>query len=74
MKRFPKIFTRAVAGLSASQMRRGPARGKWSIIEILGHLHDTEVVYGYRYRFSLCQPGSLNHLDPICAIRKKCGW
>src|SRR5204862_134084 len=25
---------------------------------ILGHLQDTEVVYGYRLRFSLAQPGS----------------
>jgi len=53
----PGKFARAVAGLSASQMRRRPARGKWSIIEILGHLHDTEVVYGYRYRLALAQPG-----------------
>ena len=27
-------------------------------MEILGHLQDTEVVYGYRLRFSLAQPGS----------------
>ena len=27
-------------------------------IEILGHLYDTEIVYGYRYRLSLSQPGS----------------
>jgi len=58
MKAAPAKFARAVAGLSAAQMRRRPARGKWSIIEILGHLHDTEVVYGYRYRLALCQPGS----------------
>jgi len=58
MKTAPAKFARAVAGLSAAQMRRRPSRGKWSIIEILGHLHDTEVVYGYRYRLSLSQPGS----------------
>lgn len=58
MKSAPTKFARAVAGLSASQMQRRPARGKWSIIEILGHLHDTEVVYGYRYRLALAQPGS----------------
>ncbi|HYQ89770.1 MAG TPA: DinB family protein, partial [Candidatus Binatia bacterium] len=38
MKKAPAKFARAVAGLSASQMRKRPARGKWSIIEILGHL------------------------------------
>ena len=59
MRAAPSKFARAVAGLSGKQMRRRPTRGKWSIIEILGHLHDTEVVYGYRYRLSLSQPGSL---------------
>jgi len=58
MRVAPGKFERAVLGLSAGQMRRRPARGKWSIIEILGHLSDTEVVYGYRYRLCLCQPGS----------------
>lgn len=58
MKVAPGKFARAVAGLSPGQMRRRPARGKWSIIEILGHLSDTEVVYGYRYRLCLGQPGS----------------
>jgi len=58
MKAAPKKLARAVLGLSVSQMRRRPARGKWSIVEILGHLSDTEVVYGYRYRLCLCEPGS----------------
>ena len=58
MKAAPAKFARAVARLSASQMRRRPAPGKWSIIEILGHLNDTEVVYGYRYRMALAESGS----------------
>lgn len=58
MKAAPAKFARAVRGLTPARMRRRPARGKWSIIEILGHLHDTEVVYGYRYRLSLSEPGS----------------
>ena len=44
-------------GLTPSQLRRRPARGKWSISEILGHLLDTEFVYGYRYRMALSEPG-----------------
>ena len=55
----PTKFERAIRGLSARQLRRRPASGKWSIIEILGHLHDTEVVYGYRNRLSLSTTGSL---------------
>ena len=58
MKLAPAKFARAVAGLSPSKMRKRPARGKWSIIEILGHLYDTEIVYGYRIRLSLSQPGA----------------
>ncbi len=58
MKVAPGKFSRAVAGLTPARMRKRPARGKWSIIEILGHLYDTEIVYGYRYRLSLSQPGS----------------
>jgi uncharacterized damage-inducible protein DinB len=49
---------RAVRGLTTAQLRRRPARGKWSIADILGHLLDTEVVYGYRYRMALCESGS----------------
>lgn len=58
MKTAPAKFARAVAGLKASQLRRRPAKGKWSIIEILSHLNDTEVVYGYRYRMALAESGS----------------
>ncbi len=55
----PAKFARAIQGLNAKQMRRRPTSGKWSIIEILGHLHDTEVVYGYRNRLSLSEPGAV---------------
>lgn len=58
MKAAPAKLERAVAGLSAVEMRRRPARGKWSIVEILGHLNDTEFVYGYRWRLSLGEPRS----------------
>lgn len=54
----PAKFARAVAGLKPAQLRRRPAPGTWSIQEILGHLCDTEVVYGYRYRMALGQSGS----------------
>lgn len=59
---------RAVRGLTRKQMLRRPAPGKWSIAEILGHLVDTEIVYGYRYRMALAQPGM-----PIQAY-DQAGW
>ena len=58
LKTGPAKIARAVAGLNKSQLRKPPARGKWSIIEILGHLVDTELTYGYRNRLSLAQSGS----------------
>jgi uncharacterized damage-inducible protein DinB len=58
MRVAPAKLARAIAGLSAKKMRRRPARGKWSIVEILGHLQDTEFVYGYRMRLSLAEPGA----------------
>ena len=38
----------------ATTMRRRPFEGKWTPNEILGHLVDTELVYGYRLRAILC--------------------
>jgi hypothetical protein len=53
----PAKIARAIQGLRSTQLRKRPQPGKWSIAEILGHLVDTEVVYGYRYRLALSQPG-----------------
>ena len=46
----PKKIERLVRRLMPAQMRRRPARGKWSIAELLAHLADTELVGGYRIR------------------------
>lgn len=39
---------RLVAGLTPQQERHRYAPGKWSIREVLGHVVDTERVFGYR--------------------------
>lgn len=57
MRAAPAALERAVRGLTPAQLRRRPARGKWSVADILGHLLDTEVVYGYRIRMALAQSG-----------------
>jgi hypothetical protein len=46
----PKEIAAAVSGLAPQVLRYQPAPGKWSILEILGHLADIEIVYGYRLR------------------------
>ncbi len=40
----------AVSGLPDKVMRHKPAPEKWCILEILGHLADSEIVYAYRLR------------------------
>ena len=47
-----------VGGLDDSTLRQPESPGKWSILEVVGHLADTELVYRYRMRMSVAQPGS----------------
>jgi uncharacterized damage-inducible protein DinB len=39
-----------LSGLAADPLRRPEAPGKWSMLEVLVHLVDSELVYGYRVR------------------------
>jgi len=40
---------------SATVLRSRPFEGKWTPNEIIGHLTDSEWVYGYRLRLILCE-------------------
>ncbi len=40
---------------SATILRTRPFEGKWTPNEIIGHLADGELVYGYRLRLILCE-------------------
>jgi len=48
----------ALAGIiaehSPAKLRRRPFEGKWTPNEVIGHLMDTEWVFGYRIRTILC--------------------
>ena len=46
----PKEIAAAVSGLAPATLRYKPAPEKWSILEILAHLADIEIVYAYRLR------------------------
>ena len=42
-----------VAGLSDAQLRQPEAPGKWSLVEVVQHLADSELVWGWRLRMVL---------------------
>lgn len=48
-------LTEIVRTYSATVLRTRPFEGKWTPNEIIGHLVDSEWVYGYRLRLILCE-------------------
>ena len=49
---------RLVKGMPATKLRKRPAPGKWSVVEILAHLADCEIARGWRMRQILSAPGT----------------
>ena len=48
---------KAIKGLTPEQLSTRESPRKWSILEVLGHLADTELVYRYRLRLIVAEPG-----------------
>ena len=46
----PAALERAVAGVDDELLRRPERAGKWSINEVVAHLADSDLVWGYRLR------------------------
>lgn len=55
LRETPAAASRAVEGLSAEHLRRPEAPGKWSIAQVLQHLADSDLVWGWRMRLILAQ-------------------
>jgi uncharacterized damage-inducible protein DinB len=53
-----KKLARLIKGIPVAKLRKRPAPGKWSIVEILAHLADVEIVLGWRMRSILGAPGT----------------
>ncbi|MGE5360306.1 MAG: DinB family protein [Bacteroidales bacterium] len=53
LARTPTAVREAYDGLTLDQMRQREAPGKWSIVHVLRHLADAELVWGYRVRMIL---------------------
>jgi len=52
----PDAVERSVAGLDETRLRRPEAAGKWSVVEVVQHLADSELVHGYRMRMIVSHP------------------
>ena len=55
LRETPAAASRAIEGLSAAQLRKPEAPGKWSIAQVLQHLADSDLVWGWRMRLILAQ-------------------
>ncbi|MEE8583672.1 MAG: DinB family protein [Acidobacteriota bacterium] len=53
MQRTVPALRSILASLSQGTLVQPEAEGKWSILEVVQHLADTEMVYGYRLRLAL---------------------
>lgn len=53
----PERLTALVAAIGPAKSAAAPAPGKWSAAEIVCHLADCEVAFGFRLRQTLAEPG-----------------
>ena len=51
----PAAAAKAIDGLPVAQLKQAEAPGKWSIAQVLRHLADSDVVWGWRMRLILAQ-------------------
>jgi hypothetical protein len=58
----------ATEGIDADDLRRPEAPSKWSILEVVQHLADSELVYGYRMRVIVAED------DPAIAGYDQNAW
>jgi uncharacterized damage-inducible protein DinB len=64
----PRQIAAAISGLSDAALRYKSSPEKWSILEILGHLADIEIVYAYRLRQMLADE------KPVIAPMDQNAW
>jgi hypothetical protein len=58
LKATPGRLREIVRKTPAAVLRRQPAPGRWSPVEIIAHLADAEIVVSYRYRTVLAHDGA----------------
>src|SRR5688572_22482108 len=55
MEKLVPAIEKAIEGLSRETLRIPERQGKWSIAQVLNHLSDSDVVYGFRARMIIAQ-------------------
>ena len=55
LERTPGAIRGAIAGVSDAQLSQPESQGKWSLRQVVQHLADAELVWGYRLRMVLAQ-------------------
>jgi hypothetical protein len=55
LRETPLLLPRAIEGLSPQQLRQPERPGKWSVLQILQHLTDSEIAWAWRVRLILAQ-------------------
>jgi hypothetical protein len=55
LRQTPTAVRAMCAGLTDGQWRRPMADGEWTALQVVGHLLDVEVVYGFRWRLILTE-------------------
>jgi uncharacterized damage-inducible protein DinB len=64
----PREIAAAVSGLSEEVLRYKPSPDRWCVLEVLGHLADVELIYGYRLRQMLAD------MNPVIAPIDQDAW
>lgn len=58
LKQTPAALARIARGVQKSRLIRRPEADRWSVAEILAHLAETELAFGYRLRQVVGAPGT----------------
>src|SRR5687767_13628609 len=53
MAALPRELEQRTRGMSDASLRAPERPGKWSVIEVVGHLADSDLVFGFRMRMIL---------------------
>jgi hypothetical protein len=70
----PRRLARLIDGRSRAVLVRKPAPTKWSVAEILAHLADAELAFGWRLRSMVASPGVPLQWWDEYLWSKRCGY